>query len=61
MTEKFFRKIIREDIVDTKKYRYTTREKVVDGRQILQVIRIPLEKLNTTAAFDEWEVVEERG
>lgn len=61
MTEKFFRKIIREDIVDTKKYRYTTREKVVDGRQILQVIRIPLEKLNTTSAFDDWEVVEERG
>lgn len=61
MTEKFFKRIIREDIVDTKKYRYTNREKVVDGRQILQVIRIPLEKLNTTSAFDDWEVVEERG
>lgn len=61
MTEKFFRRIIREAIVDTKKYRYTIREKVVDGKQILQVIRIPLEKLDTTAAFDEWEVVDERG
>lgn len=67
MTEKFFRRVMNEIIVDTKKYRYSYRhaEKEVNGKltQILQIIRIPLEELGTTAAIDGtgWEVVEERG
>lgn len=66
MTEKFFRRVMNEVVVDTKKYRYTYRgaTKEVNGMltQMLQIIRIKIEDLGTTAAIDGtgWEVVEER-
>jgi len=46
MTLKFKCKIVREGIVDTKKYRYVYR----DG----EIYRIELSKLDTTAAIDGW-------
>lgn len=49
MTIRFKCKIIREGIVDTRKYRYVYN----DGN----FYRIELEKLDTTAAIDGWEEV----
>lgn len=49
MTIEFKHRIIREGIVDTKKYRYVYR----DGK----IYRIELEKLDTTAAINGWKEV----
>ena len=57
MTKKFVEKVIREQIVDTRAYRYTY--KVCDGatEQWFEIRRLPLDKLDTTAALTEWETV----
>lgn len=47
MTIRFKSRILREGIVDTRKYRYVYR----DGK----IYRIELSKLDTTAAIDGWE------
>lgn len=49
MTIRFKCKIVCEDIVDTRKYRYVYR----NGK----IYRIELSKLDTTAAIDGWEEV----
>ena len=54
MTNKFIDKVIREGIVDTKNYRYVYR---VDKTRAV-VERLPIKKLDTTAALEPWEVVE---
>lgn len=46
-----FRKSKREEIVDTRKYRYA-----VDSAQGV-IKRLPIEYLDTTLALTEWEVV----
>lgn len=49
MTIRFKCKIVREGIVDTRKYRYVYR----DGK----IHRIELSKLDTVGAIDGWEEV----
>ena len=49
MTKNFEARVIREIIVDTRKYRYTER----DG----SIYRIELDKLDTTAALHDWELI----
>lgn len=53
MTTKFENRIIREGIVDTRKYRYVCND-YSDRREIK---RLPIEDLDTTAAIDGWETV----
>jgi len=54
MNAKFIDKDIREGIVDTKNYRYAYR---VDKTRAV-VERLPINQLDTTAALEQWEVVE---
>ena len=51
MTNKFLRRVVDESIIDTRKYRYTYNA----GNGNIE--RLPLEKLNTTYALTDWEVV----
>lgn len=46
MTLRFKCKVVREGIVDTRKYRYVYR----DGK----ILRIELQKLDTVAALTDW-------
>ena len=54
MNAKFIDKVIREGFVDTKNYRYVCR---VDKTSAV-VSRLPINRLDTTAALEPWEVVE---
>lgn len=54
MKKEFIEKVIRLGSVDTDKYRYVAR----DYPDRLEVQRIPLSALDTTAALDGWETVE---
>lgn len=54
MSTKFIEKVIRDGIVDTANYRYAYR---VDKTRAV-VERLPIKKLDTTAALEPWEVVE---
>lgn len=51
MTNRFLRRVVDESIIDTRKYRYTYNA----GNGNIE--RLPLEKLNTTYALTDWEVV----
>lgn len=51
MTKNFENRVIRERIVDTKAYRYAIREN--------KIVRIELDKLDTTAALTDWVVVKQ--
>ena len=51
MKKEFIEKVLRDGIVDTKKYRYTLK----DGN----IMRLLLIYLDTTEAIDSWEVVVE--
>ena len=51
MTNKFLRRVVDESNIDTWKYRYTYNA----GNGNIE--RLPLEKLNTTYALTDWEVV----
>lgn len=51
MTSKFLKRVINEVIIDTRKYRYTYNA----GNGNIE--RLPLEKLNTTYALTDWEVL----
>lgn len=57
MTKEFAEKVMRERIVDTKKYRYTVKECHENNSQWAEIRRLPIEKLDTTAAIGEWETV----
>ena len=57
MKKEFANKVIRERIVDTKAYRYTCKECQNANEQWLEIRRLPLVKLDTTAALSEWETV----
>ena len=54
MNKEFIEKVIRLGSVDTDKYRYVARE----YPDRLEVQRLPLSALDTTAALDGWETVE---
>lgn len=49
MTRRFLKRVITESIVDTKMHRYIYNTGNIE--------RLPLEKLNTTYALTDWEVV----
>lgn len=51
MTNRFLRRVVSESIIDTRKYRYTYNA----GNGNIEPL--PLEKLNTTYALTDWEVV----
>lgn len=53
MTIKFFGRVMREGVVDTRKYRYVLRTRC-EGDYIE---RIALNDLDTVAALDGWEIV----
>lgn len=53
MTQEFIEKVIRERIVDTKTYRYI----VKDVGDHMEIRRLPISKLDTTAALSGWEIV----
>lgn len=51
MTNKFLKQVVNESIVDTKTNRY------IYNTGNGNIERLPLEKLNTTYALTDWEVV----
>lgn len=51
MTKAFENRVKREGIVDTKNYRYCVRDN--------KIVRIELDKLDTTAALTDWETVKQ--
>lgn len=51
MTKTFETRVKREGIVDTKKYRYCARDN--------KIVRVELDKLGTTAALADWEIVKQ--
>ena len=51
MTKTFETRVKREGIVDTKNYRYCVRDN--------KIVRIALDKLDTTAALADWEIVKQ--
>lgn len=57
MTQAFINRILRERTVDTAKYRYIVTEKHDDRAQWAEIKRLPLDKLDTTAALTDWETV----
>ena len=54
MKKEFVKKVMRELIVDTRKYRYIC----VDCCDRSEIRRLPLEYLDRTAALDGWETVQ---
>lgn len=54
MKKEFAEKVMRELIVDTRKYRYIC----ADCCDRSEIRRLPLEYLDTTAALDGWETVQ---
>ena len=61
MKKEIIEKVKKEQIVDTKNYRYRTAIWNGACTQKLQILRLPIEDLDTTAAIDGWEVVYEEG
>ena len=54
MTQEFIDRIMRERIVDTRNYRYIVTEQHDAERQWAEIKRLPLDKLDTTAALTDW-------
>ena len=57
MTNEFLARIIKERTVDTARYRYIAKEQHDADSQWLEILRLPLDQLDTTAAIDGWEKV----
>lgn len=57
MKKEFENRVLNERIVDTAQYRYAVAECRDAGSQWLEIRRLPLDKLDTTAAIDGWETV----
>lgn len=53
MKSEFIARVIREGMVDTRKYRYAH----ITGPDSSAIYRILLHKLDTTAALTDWELV----
>lgn len=53
MKKEFFDKIIKNGVVDTKKYRYI----YIVSAEKAEIRRIAIDLLDTTATIDGWEVV----
>lgn len=57
MTKGFVTRVLNERIVDTRKYRYVVVECYDHASQWLEIHRLPISDLDTTAAIDGWETV----
>ena len=57
MKKSFENRIMNEHIVDTRNYRYIVADCYDDKHQWAEIRRLPLDKLDTTAANDSWETV----
>ena len=51
--ELFLKRVLKEKIVDTRKYRYTLQETCL----FTDIVRLPIEYLDTPKAYEPWEVV----
>lgn len=58
MKQEFINRILREGIVDTENYRYIKKECHNHETQWIEIRRLPLSSLDTTAALSDWETVE---
>lgn len=58
MTKDFINRVIREGIVDTKNFRYIRKDMNNATEQWMEIRRLPLSALDTTAAIDGWETVQ---
>lgn len=58
MKKEFAERVMREGCVDTRTYRYKL--VLINGatEQYAEIQRLPLSKLDTTAALTDWETVE---
>lgn len=59
MKKQFIDEVLCKRIVDTRKYRYVAEECYNDKEQWIEIRRIPLTAIDTTAALTDWEVVKE--
>lgn len=57
MKKEFEKRVLNERIVDTAQYRYAVSERHDSNSQWLEIRRIPLDQLDTTASIDGWEIV----
>ena len=57
MTQDFEARLLRERIIDTRNYRYIIAECYDDNAQWAEIRRLPLNKLDTTAALTGWETI----
>ncbi len=55
MNKDFYNKVIKNGIVDTKKYRYKLKEYADHAN----IERIDIKEINTTTVYTDWEVVVE--
>ena len=54
MSIKFYERVMNSVYIDTKKYRYISRE----GRDgVVYILRLPIKYLDTTKALTDWELV----
>ena len=53
MKESFLKRVLREKIVDTRKYRYALQETCL----FTDIVRLPIEYLDTSKAYEPWETV----
>ena len=57
MTQQFFERLVRERIIDTKRYRYIITEEHDSDDQWMEIKRLPITDLDTTRAIDGWETI----
>lgn len=57
MTKAFINRIMQERTIDTRNYRYIVTEEHDSNNQWAEIKRLPLDKLDTTAALTDWETV----
>ena len=53
LREAFLKRVLSEKIVDTRKYRYSIQETCL----FTDIVRLPIEYLDTPKAYEPWEVV----
>ena len=53
MKESFLKRVLREKTVDTRNYRYTLQETCL----FTDIVRLPIEYLDTNKAYEPWELV----
>lgn len=57
MKKEFEARLMQERIIDTKQYRYIATEEHDSNSQWLEIKRISLTKLDTTASLEDWETI----